>query len=74
MTHGTSAIAAKPMFSCMSEKPGPLVAVITLAPASDAPTIAAMEAISSSICMNRPPINGRHCDMTSAISDDGVMG
>ena len=39
------------MFSCISEKPGPLVAVKALAPASDAPMIAAMLAISSSICM-----------------------
>ncbi len=74
MTHGTSAIAAKPMFSCMSEKPGPLVAVIAFEPASDAPTMAAIDAISSSIWMKRPPIRGRHCDMTSAISDDGVIG
>ena len=35
----------------MSENPGPLVAVNALAPASDAPMIAPMLAISSSICM-----------------------
>ena len=42
---------ATPRFSCMSENPGPLVAVNALAPASDAPMIAPMLAISSSICM-----------------------
>jgi hypothetical protein len=37
------------MFSIIREKPGPDVAVILLRPAFDAPTIAAMLAISSSI-------------------------
>ena len=50
-TQGTSPMTASPRFSCISEKPGPLVAVKDLAPASDAPMIAAMLAISSSICM-----------------------
>ena len=50
-TQGTSPITAKPRFSCISEKPGPLVAVNDLAPARDAPTMAAMLAISSSICI-----------------------
>lgn len=50
-TTGTSPMIATPRFSCMSENPGPLVAVNALAPASDAPMIAPMLAISSSICM-----------------------
>src|SRR3989304_1042802 len=33
MTQGTSAMTAKPRFSCISENPGPLVAVIALVPA-----------------------------------------
>jgi hypothetical protein len=36
------------MFSCMSEKPGPLVAVIARAPAQAAPITAEMDASSSS--------------------------
>ena len=35
MTHGTSVRQAKPMFSCLSENPGPRVAVIDFAPASE---------------------------------------
>jgi len=50
-TQGTSPMTASPRFSCISEKPGPLVAVNDLAPASEAPMTAAMEAISSSIWM-----------------------
>ena len=42
------------MFSIMSEKPGPLVAVIARAPVHDAPIIEAMDAISSSIWMKVP--------------------
>ena len=38
------------MFSCMSEKPGPLVAVMLRAPDQAAPTTAAIDAISSSNC------------------------
>ena len=33
ITHGTSAAQAKPRFSCIREKPGPLVAVIDFIPA-----------------------------------------
>src|SRR5450756_962620 len=40
----------------------------------DAPTIAMMLAISSSICMNIPPICGMRLAMISAISEDGVIG
>ena len=74
ITQGTSPMIARPMFSCISEKPGPLVAVNALAPASDAPTTAAIEAISSSICMNTPPSCGSRTEHSSAISEEGVIG
>ena len=62
------------MFSCFSEKPGPLVAVMALTPATEAPMTAAMLPISSSICTYRPPTWGRRMDEVSATSLDGVMG
>ena len=62
------------MASCLSEKPGPLVAVITLRPVSEAPTMAHIEAISSSIWMNLPPRAGSRSLSSSAISVDGVIG
>ena len=74
MTQGTSAMQAKPMFSCLSEKPGPEVAVIDLRPASEAPITAPMAAISSSIWMKTPPIFGSRLARYSAISEDGVIG
>jgi len=74
ITHGTSAMQANPRFSCLSENPGPLVAVITLAPASDAPMMDPMAAISSSIWMNRPSLAGRSSARNSAISEEGEMG
>jgi hypothetical protein len=40
---------AYPIFSCINEKPGPLVAVIARAPVHDAPMMAPMLASSSSI-------------------------
>src|SRR5271157_849078 len=58
ITHGTSAYAAYPMCSCISENPGPLVAVIAFLPANEAPITAAKDAISSSIWINRPPASG----------------
>ena len=48
-TTGTSSIAARPIFSIISEKPGPDVDVMALDPALAAPTMAAIEASSSSI-------------------------
>ena len=74
MTQGTWAMLAYPMLSCMSEKPGPEVAVSALAPASEAPITAPIEAISSSIWMKWPSTWGRRRDSTSAISVEGVMG
>jgi hypothetical protein len=74
MTHGTSAIAAKLMCSCIREKPGPLVAVIALSPPSDAPITAPRLAISSSIWMKTPPAFGMARDICSMISVAGVMG
>ena len=65
---------AKPIISCMRQKPGPEVAVSALAPAREAPLTAAMLAISSSIWMNVPPTCGRRRASTSAISVDGVIG
>ena len=62
------------MASCMSEKPGPEVAVMPSRPASDDPMQAQMDAISSSICMNTPPTRGSSYDMASMISELGVMG
>jgi hypothetical protein len=74
ITQGISAMIAYPSASCISEKPGPLVAVITLRPVSEAPMMAQIEAISSSIWMNRPPIRGSRKARCSAISVDGVIG
>ena len=65
---------AYPNPSCISENPGPLVAVITFCPVNDAPMIAQIEAISSSICMNFPPFRGRRAAINSAISVEGVIG
>jgi hypothetical protein len=65
---------AKPIFSCIREKPGPLVAVIDFAPARDAPITAPILAISSSIWINVPSTAGNRCDITSAISVAGVIG
>lgn len=39
----------RPMFSCIREIPGPLVAVYTFFPVTEAPSRAAIELISSSI-------------------------
>jgi hypothetical protein len=73
-TQGVSVIAANPMFSIMSEKPGPLVAVIAREPAHDAPMMDAIEAISSSIWMKTPPFFGSFAAMNSATSVEGVIG
>src|SRR3990172_5780990 len=73
-TQGTSIIAARPRFSIMRLKPGPLVTVIDLVPVHEAPTTAAMLASSSSIWMNVPPMKGKRRDTRSTTSVDGVMG
>ena len=73
-TQGASIMAARPRFSCLSEKPGPEVAVMARAPPMEAPVTAAMEAISSSIWMKTPPTLGSSRAMCSAISEEGVMG
>ena len=62
------------MFSCISEKPGPEVAVKDFTPAAEAPSTAATEASSSSIWMKVPPTWGRRSALCSAISVEGVMG
>ena len=74
ITHGTSQSIPKPMFSCLSENPGPEVAVIDFLPARDAPMIAPMEAISSSIWRMTPPISGSLRARYSATSVAGVIG
>src|SRR5450759_399777 len=74
ITQGISAMISYPKASCISEKPGPLVAVSLLRPVKDAPMIAQIEAISSSICMNIPPFRGSRTDISSAISVEGVIG
>jgi hypothetical protein len=74
ITQGVSVIAAYPMFSIISEKPGPLVAVIALAPVHAAPITAAMLAISSSIWMKTPFFFGSLSAICSATSVDGVIG
>jgi hypothetical protein len=74
MTTGTSVIAAYPICSCISEKPGPDVAVMALRPPTDAPIQAARLAISSSIWINFPPTLGSSLDNISAISVEGVIG
>ena len=62
------------MFSCISEKPGPDVAVIAFAPPQLAPMTAASDAITSSIWMNVPPRLGSSRDIHSMISLDGLIG
>ena len=74
ITIGVSVMQARPRFSIISEKPGPEVTVITFWPPQAAPIMAAMEAISSSIWMNRPPTSGQRSAKRSAVSVDGVIG
>ena len=45
---------ARPIISDFRERPGPLVAVMALVPAKEAPTAAPMPAISSSACSTAP--------------------
>jgi len=73
-TVGTSIITPKPKFSIIRLNPGPDVAVIDLAPAQEAPKIAAIEASSSSNWINMPPTSGNLLEMCSAISLAGVIG
>jgi hypothetical protein len=47
---------------------------MALAPAHDAPMTEQIEAISSSICMNAPPISLNRTEILSIISLEGVMG
>ena len=74
MTVGISDMMPRPRFSCISEKPGPLVAVKDFLPARDAPSRAAMELISSSIWMYTPPWRGSSLAAPSAISELGEIG
>ncbi len=63
-----------PIFSIMRLKPGPEVAVMLFMPPHEAPSTAAMDAISSSICIKVPPTSGSLTERCSAISVAGVMG
>ena len=74
ITAGSSAIAARPVISVMSESPGPLVAVIAGAPPKLAPTTIPSAAISSSACTIVPPAAGSSSISVSMISEDGVIG
>jgi hypothetical protein len=58
----------------MRVNPGPLVAVMARRPPRDAPMHAARLAISSSICTNTPPTRGSSRAISSATSEEGVMG
>src|SRR3990172_550296 len=73
-TQGTSIIAASPRFSIMRENPGPEVAVMARAPATEAPTMAAMLASSSSIWTKRPPTSGSRRASHSATPVGGGSG
>ena len=73
-TTGVSIIAARPMFSIIRLKPGPLVTVMHLVPDHEPPTMAAMLASSSSIWMKMPPTVGKRRPMRSTTSVEGVIG
>ncbi len=74
MTRGVSIIAARPMFSIISENPGPEVTVMAFWPPQAAPIRAVIEAISSSIWMKMPPTKGMRSANRSAVSVEGVIG
>ncbi len=67
-------MAAKPMCSIISEKPGPEVTVKAFAPAQTAPCKAMEAASSSSIWMKTPPTVGMREANRSTTSVEGVMG
>ena len=73
-TQGVSVMIPRPMFSIIRLKPGPEVEVIENVPAHDAPRMAFIDAISSSIWMKTPPTSGSLRAMRSATSVAGVMG
>jgi len=58
----------------MRENPGPEVDVMDFLPPHEAPRMAAMELISSSIWMKMPSTWGMRTAIRSAISVAGVMG
>jgi len=64
----------QPIVSCIRLKPGPDVAVMAFFPPQLAPIIAPMDASSSSICMNIPPICGSRSEKCSVISFAGDIG
>jgi hypothetical protein len=58
----------------MRENPGPDVTVMDFFPPHEAPIKAVIEASSSSIWINTPPIEGILSANLSAVSVDGVIG
>jgi len=74
MTIGVSVITASPIPSAINDKPGPEVAVMDFTPALEAPIIAFIEAISSSIWITTPPRRGSSSARYSIKSELGVMG
>ncbi len=74
ITQGVSVPMPKPMFSSIRLMPGPEVAVRDFMPPQEAPMMAAMEAISSSIWRNVPPTAGSRSASRSATSVAGVIG
>jgi len=67
-------MVARPIISVFSERPGPLVAVMALTPANEAPTAAPMPAISSSAWSTEPPYFQTWSVKNCMISVEGVMG
>jgi len=74
MTSGISLITARPMFSLYRLMPGPLVAVMALAPAETAPMHMPMEAISSSPWTATPPAAGSWRIIMPRMPEAGVIG
>ncbi len=74
MVSGVSAMAARFSVSLMSDRPGPLVAVSTRAPAKLAPMPAARVAISSSNWIAWPPNLGSSRQRYSKMGVAGVIG
>ena len=66
--------APSPIFSIISEKPGPDVIVIAFLPDHEAPSTAAMEPSSSSIWTKIAPTSGALFANASAASVEGVIG
>ena len=73
-TVGVSSITPSPRFSIIRLNPGPDVAVIDFTPPHEAPRMAFIDPISSSIWMNVPPTSLNRSATRSATSVAGVIG